>query len=236
MSSKKNTVNGVTVIEGVPLISIADITPFERNPREHPEEQIKTLASWILEVGFIVPVLLDKNNGLIEGHGRLLAAKSLNMDKIPALHAAHLSEKQVRAHVLAGNKLASLATWDPLNLNHLLEQVRIDYDASAIGFSDDDIRRLSDDVSRLALSANYDEDNDSAEESINDNESEARSERSARDRGQTNADGAEIVPFSVMFTVAERAEVYDAIRLVKERDALTNSSEALLTIIREWVR
>jgi ParB-like chromosome segregation protein Spo0J len=234
---KAGTVNGITVIDGVPLVKLASIKPFKLNPRTHPEEQIRALTAWIMEVGFIVPVLLDKNHGLIEGHGRVAAAKALGMDRIPALSANHLTEKQVRAHVIAGNKLAAMATWDPLNLNAMLEEVKVDYDLRAIGFSDVDLKRLGDDVDRLLMQRDSQPDPDERavsrgeEPAHDDEEGESGGEERLPERGPD-----ETVPFSVLLTQDERTEVYAAIRKVKDRDGISMSSVAMLTIIREWNR
>ncbi len=91
---------------------IEDLIPYARNARIHTPEQITRLASSIKEFGFINPVLIDKNNGIIAGHGRVEAAKKLNIKTVPCILVEHLTDTQKRAYILADNKLALDSKWD----------------------------------------------------------------------------------------------------------------------------
>ena len=91
---------------------VADLIPYVNNARTHSDEQVTQLASSIKEFGFINPVIIDDHNGLIAGHGRLMAAKKLGLEEVPVLVESHLTEAQKKAYILADNKLALNAGWD----------------------------------------------------------------------------------------------------------------------------
>lgn len=82
------------------------IKPYEKNAKMHSDEQVVKIANSISEFGFQQPVVVDKNNVLIIGHGRLLAAKLLNLEKVPAVQASELTDEQVKALRLADNRVA----------------------------------------------------------------------------------------------------------------------------------
>ena len=97
------------VIETVPIAAIKDNA---LNPRKHSPRQLKALARSIQDFGFVAPVLIDKDNVLICGHGRVSAARSLNLASVPALRVEHLSPAQVRALMIADNKLGDMSSFD----------------------------------------------------------------------------------------------------------------------------
>jgi ParB-like chromosome segregation protein Spo0J len=85
---------------------------FARNPRAHSEEQVAQIAASIREFGFTNPILLDGENGVIAGHGRLAAARLLDLRTVPCIELGHLSEAQKRAYIIADNKLALNGGWN----------------------------------------------------------------------------------------------------------------------------
>jgi DNA modification methylase len=93
--------------------SVDQLIPDVRNPRKHPDKQISQLMASISEYGFTNPVLIDPNNGIIAGHARAMAAGKLSMERVPVIVLGHLTEIQKRAYVIADNKLAMNAEWDP---------------------------------------------------------------------------------------------------------------------------
>lgn len=103
--------------------NINDLIPYARNARIHSEEQITRLASSIKEFGFINPVLIDKGNGIIAGHGRVEAAKKLKLKTVPCLLVEHLTDMQKKAYILADNKLALDSKWDDEMLKLELEEL-----------------------------------------------------------------------------------------------------------------
>ena len=93
-------------------IDIDLLIPYARNSRTHSDSQITKIASSIKEFGFLNPVIIDKDNGIIAGHGRVMAAKKLGMKQVPVLLVEHLTEAQKRAYIIADNRLALDAGWD----------------------------------------------------------------------------------------------------------------------------
>jgi DNA modification methylase len=91
---------------------IGDLIPYSRNARTHSEAQVALIAGSIREYGFTNPVLVDGENGIIAGHGRVMAARKLGLAQVPVIELAHLIEAQKRAYILADNKLAEQAGWD----------------------------------------------------------------------------------------------------------------------------
>lgn len=119
--------------------SVADLVPYARNARQHSEAQISQLMAAINEFGFIVPVLIDDQGGIMAGHARVLAAQRLGMTKVPAIQVDHLSPAQRRAFILADNKLAAMATWDvELVKLELQDLVGMEYAVELTGFAVDD--------------------------------------------------------------------------------------------------
>lgn len=94
------------------LIPTADLIPYARNSRTHSEAQVTKIASSIKEFGFINPVVTDGKNGIVAGHGRVLAANKLGLKEVPCVEASHLTEAQKRAYVIADNRMALDAGWD----------------------------------------------------------------------------------------------------------------------------
>ena len=124
--------------------SISALTAYENNSRTHPEAQIVQIAASIKEFGFTNPVLIDKTDGVIAGHGRLLAAKALGHTEVPCIVLAGLSDVQKRAYVIADNKLALNAGWDDSLLrSELFELSELGFDMELIGFTQDEIDALT---------------------------------------------------------------------------------------------
>ena len=90
----------------------SELIPYVNNARTHSDEQVAQIAASIKEFGFNAPILLDGDNGIIAGHGRLMAAKKLGLEQVPCIELKHLSEAQKKAYILADNKLALNAGWD----------------------------------------------------------------------------------------------------------------------------
>ena len=93
-------------------IDIDLLIPYARNSRTHSDSQVTKIATSIKEFGFLNPVIVDKDNGIIAGHGRVMAAQKLGLKEVPVLQIGHLSETQKRAYIIADNRLALDAGWD----------------------------------------------------------------------------------------------------------------------------
>lgn len=117
------------------LIPTADLIPYARNSRTHSEAQVTKIASSIKEFGFINPVVTDGKNGIVAGHGRVLAANKLGLKEVPCVEAAHLTEAQKRAYVIADNRMALDAGWDIDLLKVELGDLQgMDFDLALTGF------------------------------------------------------------------------------------------------------
>ena len=124
-------------------IGIATIIPFAKNSRTHSDEQVAQIAASIREFGFTNPVLVDEANGIIAGHGRVLAARKLKLTEVPCIRLSHLSDAQKRAYVIADNKLALNAGWDEAMLKLELADLKaLDFDLNLTGFNTDEIDAL----------------------------------------------------------------------------------------------
>jgi ParB-like chromosome segregation protein Spo0J len=106
---------------------VADLIPYARNSRTHSEAQVAKIAASIKEFGFLNPIITDGDNSIIAGHGRVLAAQKLGLENLPVIEAAHLSEAQRRAYVIADNRLALdgfrriVAGWNGANMHTWVE-------------------------------------------------------------------------------------------------------------------
>src|SRR5271157_2789722 len=119
------------------------LRPNARNARTHSPEQVAEIASSILEFGFVNPILVDSNSGIIAGHGRLLAACKLGLPEVPVVVLDHLTETQRRAYILADNKIALNAGWDDALLAEEVRQLQTDgFDLDIAGFSSDELDAL----------------------------------------------------------------------------------------------
>ena len=124
-------------------IQTEKVIPFARNSRTHSPVQVSQIAASIKEFGFTNPVLIDGENGIIAGHGRVQAAHVLGLKEVPCIRIAHLTDSQKRAYVIADNKLALNAGWDDemlrLEIGDLKEE---GFDLSLLGFSTDELSSL----------------------------------------------------------------------------------------------
>jgi len=119
------------------------LVPYAKNARTHSPEQVAQIAASIAEFGFNAPILVDSNAGIIAGHGRLLAARKLNLAEVPVVVLDHLSETQRRAYIIADNKLALNAGWDEKILAAELRALESDgLDLALVGFSNDELEDL----------------------------------------------------------------------------------------------
>jgi DNA modification methylase len=140
--------------------AVSALKPRATNPRTHSKKQITQIANAIRRFGFTNPVLVDDANGIVAGHGRVEAAKVVGLDQVPTVRLSAMSEAEIRAYVIADNRLAENAGWDRallgLELQYLTE-LEIDFDVTVTGFDLPEIDLL---IGELSLAAN---DNDAAD-------------------------------------------------------------------------
>lgn len=122
---------------------VSSLIPYARNSRTHSDEQVAQIAGSIREFGFTNPVLIDANGTIIAGHGRVMAAKKLGLDEVPCLRLGHLTPSQIRAYVIADNKIALNAGWDDEMLKAELLTLQEDgFNTDLTGFSDEELNAL----------------------------------------------------------------------------------------------
>jgi ParB family transcriptional regulator, chromosome partitioning protein len=129
----------------VEWVAIEELIPYARNARTHSDAQVAQIAGSIKEFGFTNPVLGDETGGVIAGHGRVLAARQLGMTRVPRIVLTGLSESQRRAYMIADNKLALNAGWDPDLLRLELGELNLaGFDLSLTGFGNLELGSLLD--------------------------------------------------------------------------------------------
>jgi DNA modification methylase len=136
---------------------LGELIPYARNPRTHTDAQVAQIAASIREFGWTNPVLVDGANGIIAGHGRVLAARKLGLERVPVIELARMSEPQKRAYVLADNQLALNAGWDEALLRlELADLSELGFDLGLIGFGAGELERLLAGDSRVGLTEDDD--------------------------------------------------------------------------------
>ena len=125
------------------LVEIDKLIPYVNNARTHSKEQINKLRSSLREFGFINPVIIGRDSGIIAGHGRVMAAREEGIDAVPCVFVDHLTEAQKKAYIIADNRMALDAGWDEEILRVEIEALQAEaFDISLTGFGDDEISDL----------------------------------------------------------------------------------------------
>jgi len=123
---------------------ISDLIPSARNARIHTDDQIKQIADSIQEWGWTQPVLVDEADGIIAGHGRVMAGHLLGLKQVPTITAAGWSEEKKNAYRIADNKLTELAGWDNVALmREFMDLSNTDFDLTLTGFDEETLDRMS---------------------------------------------------------------------------------------------
>src|SRR3984893_12373865 len=131
----------------VTYLRTTSLKPDPRNPRVHSDKQVRQIAQSIESFGFNVPLLIDEEQKVIAGHGRLLAARKMGWDTVPAIKLSHLTEAQRMAFLIADNRLTENSSWDERMLGEqlkILSELKLDFDLEAIGFEVPEIDLLID--------------------------------------------------------------------------------------------
>lgn len=217
---------------------IERLRPYERNARTHSESQLAQLRASIEEFGFTAPILVDSEDGILAGHGRLEAARQLGLPKVPVVVLDHLTPQQRRAYVIADNKLAENAGWD-LDLL-ALELSAVEIDPAVLGFGEEDLARLQD-----GLELGLFEQAGAAAAPVTERV-EPEPGRPGLELGEGEDDGPDDATaesgeveerhvFSVNLLWDDREVVLSAVRAMKERRRLEGTPEALVQICKEWL-
>lgn len=124
---------------------VADLIPYARNSRTHSDAQVAQIAASIKEFGFTNPILLDGDNGIIAGHGRVMAAQKLGETQVPTIELGYMSETQKRAYIIADNKLALNAGWDEQMLALEIQDLKdVGYNLELLGFDLNELQSIDD--------------------------------------------------------------------------------------------
>ena len=128
-------------------VAVEKLIPYVRNSRTHSDAQVAQIAASIKEFGWTNPILIDGTNGIIAGHGRLLAARKLGQTEVPVIELAHMTESQKKAYVIADNQLAMNAGWDTTLLTIELDELLKDgFALDILGFNEQEIKTIMSDV------------------------------------------------------------------------------------------
>jgi len=127
----------------IDYVATDDLIPYIHNSRTHSEAQVKQIAVSIREFGFTNPILIDDEGTIIAGHGRVMAAKVLQLDEVPTITLGALTDAQRKAYVIADNKLALNAGWDTEVLLAEIESLQdLNFDTQLLGFSADELSEM----------------------------------------------------------------------------------------------
>jgi hypothetical protein len=202
----------------VEYVAVSALTPYALNSRKHSPKQVKQIAASIREFGFTNPVLIDANDVIIAGHGRVLAAEHLQLDQVPCIRLENLTETQIKAYVLADNKLAENATWDEEMLLLEIEALKaVDFDIDIIGF----------DVPQLDAVTN----SDSPQPSV----LEAPERLKNPDEAFDDYENSTIRQIILILDTEEYDSVIHSLDLIKDKHGFTNNTEAALYAINALI-
>ena len=118
----------------ITYVALSLIRPYENNPRRN-EKAVLAVQNSIREFGFKNPIILDKDNVIVSGHTRFIAANNIGMDTVPCIYATDLTDEQIRAFRLADNRVAEVSEWDNDLLAEELADLKLDFDMTDFGFS-----------------------------------------------------------------------------------------------------
>ena len=129
------------------IVKVEDLIPYARNSRTHSDDQVAQIAGSIKEFGFTNPVLCDSDNGIIAGHGRVMAAQKCGIKEVPCITVDGWTDAQRRAYVIADNQLPLNAGWDMDMLKVEMQELsELGFDVDLIGFEEDMLSGLLDDL------------------------------------------------------------------------------------------
>ncbi len=133
----------IKIPQALEMVAVDDLIPYVNNAKIHSDEQITQIASSIKEFGFNAPILIDEDNGVVAGHGRLLASKKLGMKDVPVVRLSHLTDAQRRAYILADNRLGENADWDDDLLKSEIERLQTDeINVELLGWDSEEIESI----------------------------------------------------------------------------------------------
>ena len=139
----------------IETIDIDLLVPSKKNPRNHPDFAIEKIAKSLQKFGWTNPILITQNNRIIAGHARIKAAKKVGIKKVPVMRL-DFDNRMADLYMVADNKLQDLTEWDQFKLTDLLQELNVDdFDIEAIGFDENEMKKLFDDLPEVTVDENY---------------------------------------------------------------------------------
>lgn len=215
----------------VEQVAIEKVKPYWRNPRKRGPESVQKIADSITAFGWQQPIVVDRESVVIIGHGRLEAAKLLEQKTVPVVIARNLKPEQVKALRLADNRLNRESDWDASLLLAEIEELRgLEISVAVAGFSEDDLKRLADDIDERALEQIAD--SVGGEEPFTaDRDEENSTGGNGAGNGVRGGDSDDaLVTLSEVLTMRQRTVVNAAINLAKQRERLERRGDALFHV------
>lgn len=211
-------------------IDIDLVVPYERNATVHPDDQIQELANGIQQFGFRQPILVDGNNVIITGHGRLLAAKLLGMKKVPVIVAEGLSDVQVKAYRIADNKMSKKSYFDEdLLALEISDLIDMSFDLEFTGFDDDEIDNLLGTES-IIIVQKPEKQAEKKEKSVLDSQKKEKTTEILKELKKEDL----VVVFQCEMTAEQKSEIISVLTSIKARNNIESTSDALLFLIRQF--
>jgi len=199
---------------------VADIIPYDRNPKIHPDSQIEQLANSIREWGWTIPILIDEENMVIAGHGRLFAAQKLEMEDVPCLVVSGWSDEQKKAYVIADNKLAETSEWDSdFYFSELKAINEAGFNLDLIGVSGEDIQIFNFNASESDEEFGFDFNPDVDPTSLDED-----SPRKKTDEGY--------VEFAVVMQEENKRRLVNRLNEIKSEHSVDGNEDALMILAR----
>jgi hypothetical protein len=190
-------------------IEVEKLIPYARNSRTHNDAQVAQIASSIKEFGFNNPVLVGSDNDIIAGHGRVLAARKLELTNIPCIRLGHLTENQKKAYVIADNRIALNAGWDEEMLKiELADLKETEIDLSLLGFSEAELEMYS--LAGKEIEQLHSEEN-----------------RGTPADGADSLEDASVRQIILVYPLEEYTKVVEAMAQYAEKNALSNNTEVV---------
>ncbi len=133
-------------LKEIKSVPISELIPYVNNARKHSEIQIQQIAASIKEFGFNNPILIDSENGIIAGHGRMEGARLLGLESVPCIEVKHLTEAQKKAFIIADNQIATRSEWDFEKLQIEIDNLKLeDFNLDLLGFHQDHFTAITED-------------------------------------------------------------------------------------------
>lgn len=230
----------------IQYLALSDLIPDAKNARTHSERQVNEIAASITNFGFLNPVLIDKAGVIIAGHGRVLAAEILNLDKVPCVVLEHLNETQRKALALADNRIQQSSGWDVERLKDVLSELsEADFDLNITGFTQHELDTyLSIDEGFLPELTEFDSEPKSIPvQSRSDEEGEGRKIPDADEEAELEQVESVSKPkitdddysnFELVMVHENKVKLLEVLNDIKAEKQLSKLEDALMELVRRY--